>query len=144
MKIDITALFVCLDDFCKLYENAVKEQALAHSGIRRRTGYLNLSEPFFIEVLYHFSPFKDFKRFYRYGLCYEYRSCFNKLPSYQRIVAQKKNLLVPMTILLYALSGNETGLYFADSTTLKVFRNKRINQHKTFKGLAARGKSTMG
>lgn len=122
----------------------MKEGALPHPGTQHRMGYLSLSELPFIEVLYHFSPFKDFKRFYRYGLCHEYRSCFNKLPSYQRIVAQKKNLLVPMTILLHALSGDETGLYFADSTTLKVSRNKRINQHKIFKELAARGKSTMG
>lgn len=144
MRIDITALFVCLDDFCTLYENAIRERALPPTGTRHRTGYLSLSEQLFIEVLYHFSPFKDFKRFYHYGLCNEYRSCFSKLPSYQRIVVQKKNLLVPMTILLHALAGDETGLYFADSTTLKVCRNKRIHQHKTFKGLASRGKSTMG
>jgi hypothetical protein len=49
-----------------------------------------------------------------------------------------------MTILLRALDGKETGLYFADSTSLKVCRNKRIYQHKIVKGLAKRGKSSMG
>jgi len=48
-----------------------------------------------------------------------------------------------MIILLHALSGDETGLYFADLTTLKVCRNKSIHQHKTFKGLASQGKSTI-
>jgi transposase len=38
----------------------------------------------------------------------------------------------------------ETGIYFADSTTLKVCHNKRIHNHKVFKELAQRGKSTMG
>jgi transposase len=49
-----------------------------------------------------------------------------------------------MTILLPALFGDKTGLYFADATSLKVCRNKRIYSHKTFSGLAKRGKSTMG
>ena len=31
-----------------------------------------------------------------------------------------------------------------DSTTLKVCRNQRIHNHKVFKGLAERGKSSMG
>jgi len=145
MKIDSTALFVCLDDFCKLYDKAIKEQALpSPQSYRSRQGILSLSELMFIEVLYHFSPFKDFKRFYRFGLCVEYRSCFKSLPSYQRLVALKKKLFMPMSLLLHSLSGDKTGLYFADSTTLKVCRNKRIGSHKVFKGLAQRGKSTMG
>ncbi|MEO0687318.1 MAG: IS982 family transposase [Cyanobacteria bacterium J06649_11] len=144
MKIDITALFVCLDDFCKLYESSLKERALPYSGRRHRESCLSLSEIMFIEVLYHFSPFKDFKRFYKYGICTELRSCFKQLPSYQRFVALKKKLFLPMSLLLHCLMGEETGLYFADSTSLKVCRNKRIHNHKTFEGLAQRGKTTMG
>ena len=144
MKIDITALFVCLDDFCKLYESCLKERALPQINQRLRTGYLTLSELMLIEVLYHFSPFKDFKRFYHYGVCGEYRTYFNKLPTYERFVALKKKLFVPMSLLLKALTGEKTGLYFADSTSLKVCRNKRIHNHRVFKGLAQRGKSTMG
>lgn len=47
-------------------------------------------------------------------------------------------------MLLHCLKGEETGIYFADSTTLKVCHNQRLNNHKVFEGLAARGKSTMG
>jgi len=57
---------------------------------------------------------------------------------------KKKSLFVPLTILLNTLKGQETGIYFADSTSLKVCHNKRISRHKTFDGLATRGKSTMG
>ncbi|MDY6936932.1 MAG: hypothetical protein SWY16_04625 [Cyanobacteriota bacterium] len=32
MSVDITALFVCLDDFSKLFEAAVKEKALPVAG----------------------------------------------------------------------------------------------------------------
>ena len=34
MRIDITALFVCLDDFCTLYENAIRARALPPTGIK--------------------------------------------------------------------------------------------------------------
>lgn len=144
MKIDITALFVCLDDFCKLYESTLKERALPHPGRRHRESLLSLSEIMFIEVLYHFSPFKDFKRFYRYGICQEYRSCFKEIPTYERFVALKKKLFLPLSLLLHCLAGEETGLYFADATSVKVCHNKRISRHKVFEALAQRGKTTMG
>lgn len=144
MNIDITALFVCLDDFCKLYEECVKARALPQENQRLRSSCLTLSEIMLIETLYHFSPFKDFKRYYLYGICHEYRSYFNKLPSYQRFVALKKKLFMPMSLFLHAATGEKTGLYFADSTSLKVCRNKRIYNHQVFEGLAQRGKSTMG
>ena len=51
---------------------------------------------------------------------------------------------MPMSLLLHSLQGEKTGLYFADSTSIKVCRNKRIASHRVFEGLAKRGKSTMG
>ena len=144
MRIDITALFVCLDDFAKLYEEACRAQGISAQGKRQRSGYLSLSEMLLIEVLYHVSPFKDFKRFYKYGIEQEQRDCFGKLPCYERYVATKYKLFMPLTILLHCLFGEKTGLYFADSTPLKVCHNKRISNHKVFKGLAERGKSSMG
>ena len=144
MTIDITTLYVCLDDFCKLYENAVQSKALPNPDKRIREGYLSLSEMLLIAVYYHFSPFKDFKRYYIYGICHEHKDKFKKLPTYHRFIALKKRLFVPLSILLNNLFGDETGIYFADSTTLEVCHNKRICRHKVFKDMAARGKSTMG
>ena len=40
--------------------------------------------------------------------------------------------------------GTCTGISFVDSTPLHVCRNQRILIHKTFKGLAKRGKCSMG
>lgn len=144
MQIDITTLFVCLDDFCKLYESSLKSKALPSPKSRQRQGYLCLSEMLFIEVLYHFSHYKNFKYFYLHDILGKHRPLFNKLPCYDRFVALKKQLFMPLTLLLHSLSGEETGLYFADSTPLKVCHSKRINNHKVFDGLATRGKSTMG
>ena len=41
-------------------------------------------------------------------------------------------------------SGTKTGMYYIDSTTLKVCRNQRIHRHKEFKDIAKRGRSSMG
>ena len=144
MKIDITALFVCLDDFCKIYQEAVKAKALPKPKGRMREGYLCLSEMLLIEILYHFSYYKNFKYFYTHDIMVRYRDRFRALPSYERFVFLKKQLFMPLTILLHACCGEKTGIYFADATSLKVCRNKRIDNHKVFDGLAARGKTTMG
>ena len=53
-------------------------------------------------------------------------------------------LFVPLTVLLHGLSGEQTGVYFVDSTKLAVCHNRRIHRHKVFDGLAARGKTSMG
>lgn len=144
VSIDITALFVCLDDFCKLYESCLKEKVLPSPSSRSRDGYLALSEMLLIEVLYHFSAYKNFKVFYHHDICGRHRDKFRKLPCYDRFVALKKKLFTPLTLLVHSLSGEETGLYFVDSTSLKVCHNKRIERHKVFDGLAKRGKTTMG
>lgn len=148
MNIDITALYVVLDDFAQAYEVSEKQQQIEGSGSkkkrRNRSGKLSLGEMLLIEVLYHFGYFKDFKRFYKYGVCGELREYFGELPSYERYVILKKRLFMPITILLHSVMGEKTGLYFADSTPIKVCHNKRINRNKVFKDYAERGKSTMG
>ena len=53
-------------------------------------------------------------------------------------------LFVPLVVLLHSLSGEQTGVYFADSTKLAVCHNRRIHRHRVFDGLAARGKTSMG
>ena len=57
----------------------------------------------------------------------------------------EKEVLLPMTIFIKkVLLGTCTGISFVDSTPLRVCRNQRILIHKTFKGLAERGKYSMG
>ena len=57
----------------------------------------------------------------------------------------EKEVLLPMTIFIKkVLLGTCTGISFVDSTPLRVCRNQRILIHKTFEGLAERGKYSMG
>ena len=98
----------------------------------------------FIMVLFHLSPYKNFKVFYLYGIGGQYRACFDELPHYDRFVSLMPRLFVPLMVLLHGLSGEQTGVYFVDSTKLAVCHNRRIYRHKVFDGLAARGKTSMG
>ncbi len=140
----ITALFCCIDDFAKTFEDWEKHRLIDTGRQRLRSGKLSLSEMLFIMVLFHGSAYKDFKHFWLYGVEIEYRDCFGDLPSYGRFVTLMPRLLVPFCVLLHCFRGEETGLYFADSTKLAVCHNARISRNKVFKGLAKRGRSTMG
>jgi IS5 family transposase len=144
MAVDITALYCCLDDFCRVFEDWEAHRLIPSPTTRQRTGKLSRSEMLFIVVLFHLSPFKHFKAFYLYGVGQQHRACFGDLPHYDRFVSLVPRLFVPLMVLLHSLSGEQTGVYFADSTQLAVCHNRRLHRHKVFDSLAARGKTSMG
>jgi len=143
--IDITEVFCFIDDFCKIFEPILQQQLLGDGIIRRiRKGFMSLSEIMTILVMFHLSKMKTFKDFYFRFVKVYLKPFFPKLLSYNRFVEW-----IPRTALafatLFSLSGGEcTGISFIDSLPLKVCHNRRINRHKVFKGLAGRGKSSMG
>jgi hypothetical protein len=140
MSVDITALYCCLDDFCKVFEEWEQHRLIPSETKRQRAGKLSLSEMLLIMVLFHLAPFKHFKAFYRYGVGQQYRACCADLPHYDRFVSLMPRLFAPLMILLHGMSGEPTGLYFADSTKLAVCHNRRIHRHKVFEGMAARAR----
>ena len=144
MPVHKEALFTCLDDFCKTYEEWEKHHLIPNTKQRLRKGKLSLSEMLFIMVYFHISGFRCFKLYYLYGICQHHRNLFEELPSYGRFVTLQPRLFMPLCMLLHHLSGQKTGIYIADSSHLPVCHNRRINRNRTFKGLAARGKTTMG
>jgi hypothetical protein len=99
-----------------------------------------------IEVLYQRSGSKCFQYFYEQevlkGALHNY---FPSAPSYNRFVELKPRMLVALICYLHCLRlGALMGIYYGDSTTLKVCNNRRIAQHKVFKGIAGRGKTSLG
>ena len=144
MHIHKDALFTCLADFCRVYEDWERHHLVPTPRQRRRAGKLGLSEMLFIMVFFHVSGFRCFKLYYLYGVCGHYRHLFRDLPSYGRFVSLQPRLFMPLCMLLHHLSGEKTGIYIADSSHLPVCHNRRINRNRTFKGLAERGRSTMG
>src|SRR3954462_8256602 len=118
MAIDITALYCCLDDFCKAFEDWEAHRLIPSQTTRQRSGKLSRSEMLFIMVLFPLSPFKHFKVFYHHGIGPQHRACFREPPHYDRFVGLMPRLFVPLMVLLHSLSGAQTGIYFADSTKL--------------------------
>ena len=80
MSLSITAIFCCLDDFAKTFEDWERHHLLPTGRKRRRSGKLCLSEMLFIMVLFHLSPFKDFKHFWNYGVEQKYPRLFRRNP----------------------------------------------------------------
>lgn len=144
MRYNITALFFCIDEFCKAFEEWEKRRLIDTGRKRYRSCEMTLSELLTIMVLFHVSPCKVFKYFYIFYLPHLHKKDFPKLLSYNRFVQLMPRLFVPLCVLLQSLFGEETGIYIADATSLPVCHNKRINRNRVFKGLAARGKTTMG
>jgi hypothetical protein len=144
MRYDIIALFFCLDEFCKSYEEWEKHRLIDTGRKRCRPCQMQLSELLTLMVLFHLSPCKNFKYFYLFHVEALHRQDFPALLSYNRFVQLLPRLFVPLSILLHSVLGEKTGIYNADATSLPVCHNKRINRHRVFKAMAARGKTTMG
>lgn len=136
-----TTIFSLVDDFCKAYEDWVKHKLLSSGKQRNRAGKLSLSEEISIIIFYHFSEFKHLKAFYRHFVTDG--KWFKNPPCYDRFIQIIPSLFLPIVIMMHYLSGRKTGIYYVDSTHFSVCKNIRISSHKTFKGLASRGHSSI-
>ena len=144
MAVDITALYCCLDDFCKLFADWEAHRLLPSGQTRQRPGTLSRAAMLFIVVLFHLSPFTHFKAFSCYGIGQQYRAGFGDLPHDDRFVSLMPRLFAPLMVLLHSRSGEPSSVDFAAATKRAVCHNRRIHRHRVFAGLAARGKTSMG
>lgn len=105
---------------------------------------LTLSEAMTICIIFHLSGVRTFKWYYQGTVVEHYKKFFPNLPSYNRFVELMPYVALPMTFFVYSRNGECTGINFVDSTTIDVCDNHRIQQHKVFKDIAQRGKSSTG
>jgi len=144
MSISLEALFCHVDDFCKIFEPKW-HQSLIGNGLqqRKRQRCLCLSEIITIMISFHQNHFRNFKHFYQDYVCQYWRAEFPGLPSYSRFVEFMGSALMPLCVYLKHCFGDCTGISFVDSTCLHVCHNRRISQHRVFKGIAVRGKTSV-
>jgi hypothetical protein len=103
------------------------------------------SEVITILIIFHGMQFKNLKHFYLNYVQKHLTHLFPNTVSYNRFVELSQQVSLPMTIFLKTCClGECTGITYADSTPIRVCKNKRIKRNKVFKGIAEVGKSTMG
>lgn len=142
----LTKLFVEIDDFMKIYEPNLNAELIGDGKRQRqRNTRLSLSEIMTIVVYFHMSGYRNFKDFYKKHISTFHKQTFPDLVSYNRFVELMPRVLLPLSVFMKTQrTGKSTGITFVDSTTMDVCHNRRIHQHKVFKGIAQRGKSSTG
>ena len=145
----VIEIFVKVDDFCKKYQDHISSvRKIASKSVkksRNRASRLSDSEIITIMIGFHLGAHKTFKHYYQQIVSTYYLDLFPGLVSYHRFIELQRKAAVPfMLFLKQECMGDCTGINFIDSTSLKVCNNRRIHKHRTFKGVAERGKTTMG
>ena len=143
----VTELFFMADEFCKFFDWMMARYTLKNAGKRpyHRETTLSKAEIMLIIILFHDSGYRCFKHFYLDYVCKHLRHLFPKVVSYNRFVELEREVAIPLALFIKkVLLGKCTGISFVDSTLIRVCRNQRIHVHKTFKGIAQRGKCSMG
>lgn len=133
--------------FLQVFDAMMKKYTLKSDNKRayHRDSTMSKSEIMLIMILFHDSGYRCLKHFYVEKVCKHLRHLFPKVVSYNRFVELEKQVAVPLTLFIKkVLLGKCTGISFVDSTPLRVCRNQRIHIHKVFKGIAQRGKCSMG
>lgn len=141
----ITEIFCSIDDFCNDFLPIFEQRLIGKPKKRNKPSKLSLSEVMTIQVLFHLSGCRTFKKFYL-GYVRQYlHSYFPNTVSYNRMVELSSQSMIPLLAYLKTTgTGKCSGISFIDSTPLRVCHNRRIHNHKVFKGLADRGQCSIG
>jgi hypothetical protein len=142
----LTEIFYEIDEFCKQFEKQAEKRFLSDGQNKRNRSFqLTLSEVMTIMVCYHESGYKTFKNFYEKHVLVYMKADFHPLVSYNRFLELRQNALTPLLIFLQLNAIRPcTGISYIDSFPLKACHVKRSYSHKTFKGLAQKGKTSVG
>ena len=139
----VTEIFCLVDEFCKEYSEIVDKSLIGNKA--KRPSVMSQSEIITLAIIFQLSGFRTFKHFYVFYVKTHMKNDFPNTVSYNRFTELMQQNLMPMTLFLKTCClGDCTGISFIDSTPVRVCKNKRIHNHKVFKGIATTGKSTMG
>jgi hypothetical protein len=137
-------LFCDVDDFCQFFSRQQALQLPNEAGKRVRQAGLCESEIMTIVIHFHQAGYRNFKTYYTDYVQRHLRTEFPGIVSYSRFVTLMQRVAALLWAYAQARCGRCTGISFVDSTALRVCTNRRINRHKVFAGLAARGQCSLG
>lgn len=146
----VIEIFYMADEYSKKFTEVRQKYSLEgerNDGRRRRNKPNRMSdaEIMVILILFHTGGFRCFKHFYLEYVSRHMRHLFPVLSSYSRFVELEKEVALCLALFIKdVLLGKCTGISFTDSTALRVCHIKRMHSHRTFSGLAQKGKTTMG
>jgi hypothetical protein len=148
MNTNIVEIYYIIDEFCKNFDK-VKEGHVVGSNTdkkaRKRAFTMSDSEIITIMVLFHQMHCRDIKFFYINYIKLYCKNDFPQTVSYNRFVELQEKALLPMVVFLQLCClGKCTGISIIDSTPIRVCHIKREHSNKVFKGMATKGKSTIG
>lgn len=137
-------LFCDVDDFCQSFSRQQVHRLSSAAGKQVRQAGLCESEIMTIVIHFHQAGYRNFKTYYTEYVLRHLRAEFPGLVSYSRFVTLMQRVVMQLWAYAQARCGQCSGISFVDSTALRVCTNRRINRHKVFAGLAARGQCSLG
>jgi hypothetical protein len=144
----LVGIYTMVSDLLKAVQAAgASRPRLGTSRCAGRPPSLSLEEVVTLGVFRHVVNVKDVKHYHWY-LHSHYPGWF-QLPNYQNFQSQLNHAsgyvaMLLQWIMVYYREQGVAGPKFIDTTPLKVCENKKISGHKVCRGLARRGKTTMG
>jgi len=143
VKSQITEIFCLVDEFMIEFDKTLSSNIIGNKP--KRKPIMSTSEVITIMILFQTSSIRTFKAFYLGYVKKHLKEYFPKTVSYNRFVELQKQVVLPIALFAKTCClGECSGISFIDSTPIRVCKNKRIFNHKVFKNIADRGKSTMG
>ncbi len=138
----LTEIFVLTDDFIIEYEDKINQRLLGGPPWK---GKMSKSEIMTILIFFHLSGIRCFKWYYSIIIKKYLSSYFPCCYSYENFVSMQPEVNFELFIFLHLhrLEG-VTEANYIDSKPLKVCHIKREKQHKVFKNIAAKGKTSTG
>jgi len=135
-------IFMDVDDLLKDFHPLMQQRML---GRPRPQSKLHPSEIVTICICYHFSRMDCFKAYYLLVAKGKLLTYFPHLPSYERFVALKKHCLLEVfACLCTRLARPSPQANYIDSKKLESCHIKRAAGHRAMKGLASKGKTSVG
>lgn len=139
----LVEIFVSVDDFLKNFSPALQKYLVGEDKWSKRA--MNKSEVMSILIYFHLSGFRNFKSYYNVAIKVFFRSYFRTLYPYEHFVSLQSSLSLELYAYLnLCCLGKCDKANYIDSTSLEVCHIKRSKVHKVFKGLAQKGKNSMG